>query len=97
MSTMEMVSKYRVDVRPVADELGGGYEALFPQLARGVVGYGATPHEALEDLNAAVPAFLEAVAETGQTLPTPALVREWGEYSGKFNVRIPRLLHATLA
>ena len=97
MNGQEVMKQYRVEVRSVTEELGGGYEALFPQLGRGVVGYGGSPSEALEDLSMALPVFLEGIETFGQKLPEPALSRDWENYSGKFNVRLPKLLHARLA
>ncbi len=62
-------SRYSIQLTPLPEEMGGGYQALFPSLAHGVVGYGATPQEALDHLFDAVPDFLEAVEEMGQSLP----------------------------
>lgn len=86
-----------MEVKPLTEDLGGGFEAFFPQLARGVVGYGATQQEAIAALFDAVPAFLEDVDETGHALPNPEASKEWDEFSGKFNVRMPKILHAKLA
>lgn len=63
---------YSVQVQPLSEEDGGGYEALFPQLGRGVVGYGATQEEAVQDLMEAIPLFLSVLKETGQMLPKGA-------------------------
>lgn len=90
------INDYAIEIRPLEEQLGGGYEALFPQFSRGVVGYGATPKEAFSELLAAAPAFLEALAEMGQPLPVPERPKEGAEFSGKFNVRVPRMLHAKL-
>jgi hypothetical protein len=60
-----------VTVRPLSAELGGGYEALFPQLARSVVGYGTTRQDAINDLLEAVTGFLEAVEKMKIALPDP--------------------------
>lgn len=88
---------YAVQVLAVPPDLGGGYEALFPVLARSVVGYGQTRQDAIDDLLEAARAFIEAVNETGQQLPATEAPRAWDEFSGKFNVRVPKLLHANLA
>ena len=69
---------------------------MFPPLVRSVVGYGQTPQEAIADLWVVVPAFLELMEETEQTLPQVALEKDWDEFSGKFNVRVAKALHAQL-
>ena len=73
MDNTGKIQQYAIQVRPLRKEDGGGFEAHYPQLARSVVGYGATPQEAVSDLCDAVPVFLEAIAALGQSLPTP----EW--------------------
>jgi antitoxin HicB len=96
MNKADMINNYAIQVKPLTKDFGGGFEALFPQLARGVVGYGATQQEAVKDLLEAVPDFLEAVEEMGQSLPAAETPKEWDEFSGKFNVRVPKMLHAKL-
>jgi antitoxin HicB len=96
MTMATTLDMYVIQVKPLSEELGGGYEALFPQLARGVVGYGNTQQEAINDLMQAAPAFAEAVEESGQRIPAPEPPRDCQEFSGKFNVRVPKLLHAML-
>jgi antitoxin HicB len=97
MKNHDVVNKLGVDIRTLPDDLGGGFEAVVPRLRRGVVGRGATPLDALEDLQAALPAFMEAVEEMGLQLPDEPELQDWDDYSGKFNVRLPRMLHARLA
>lgn len=89
--------KYTIKVAPLSPEDGGGYQALIGQFGRGVVGYGETHAEAVEDLIEALPTFIEALAETGQEVPASEISRPVEEFSGKFNVRIPKLLHAELS
>ena len=96
MSNETLIKGYAIQVKPLTEEDGGGYEAPFPQLARSVVGYGSTQQEAVADLFAAVPAFLEVMAEAGRCLPIPEGPKEWDDFSGKFNVRVPKMLHAKL-
>ena len=50
MDNANKIQQYAMQVRPLRTEEGGGFEALYPQLARSVVGYGATPQEAVSDL-----------------------------------------------
>ncbi len=91
-----MVAAYPMQVSALPEEEGGGFQALFPPLARSVVGYGATPQEAIADLQAVAPTFLALMGETGQTLPEVAVEKQWEEFSGKFNVRVAKALHAQL-
>lgn len=69
---------------------------MFPPLARSVVGYGLTPQETITDLWIIVPTFLELMEETEQTLPEAPAEKEWDDFSGKFNVRVAKMLHAQL-
>lgn len=87
---------YPVKVNALPENLGGGFQALIPQFGRGVVGYGETHTEAVADLMSVLPDFLEDLKELGQQVPEPKIARPVEEFSGKFNVRIPRLLHAEL-
>jgi antitoxin HicB len=96
MKNEQTIREYAMQVKPLTDEDGGGFEALFPQLARSIVGYGETQQEAVDDLLSAVPAFLQVMEESKQHLPAPEGPREWDEFSGKFNVRVPKMLHAKL-
>lgn len=96
MSNEAYIREYAINVRPLPKEGGGGFEALFPELTRSVTGYGVTQDEAVKDLMEAVPTFLELMEETGQSLPAPGIPKEWDDFSGKFNVRVPRILHAKL-
>lgn len=91
-----MVTSYPIAVSPLSEEEGGGFQALFPPLARSIVGYGMTPQEAIAELQTMVPSLLEVTAETGQVLPEVAAEKDWDEYSGKFNVRVAKMLHAQL-
>ncbi len=91
-----MVTSYSVQVSPLTEEDGGGFQALFPPLVRSVVGYGATAQEAIADLHLAVPTFLQMMDKTGQTLPEAPTEKDWDDFSGKFNVRVAKMLHAQL-
>jgi antitoxin HicB len=91
-----MISSYPVEVSPLSEEEGGGFQALFPPLARSVVGYGMTTQEAIDDLQGMVPSLLELMAETEQALPEVVAEKDWDDFSGKFNVRVAKVLHAQL-
>lgn len=90
------VAGYPIQVSQLSDEDGGGFQALYPPLARSIVGYGETPAEAVTDLVGLVPSFLDFMAQTGQMVPDAPVEKDWDEFSGKFNVRVPRVLHAQL-
>ncbi len=92
----QKVQSYPIQVSPLAEDHGGGFQALFPPLARSIVGYGATPQEAIAELQTLIPSFLDMVARTEQTLPEVTVEKDWDEYSGKFNVRVLKALHAQL-
>lgn len=68
MTNADVIASYPIRVNPLTPELGGGFEALFEPLARSVVGYGETQQEAIDDLMAAVPVFLDVLRETNQSL-----------------------------
>jgi antitoxin HicB len=91
-----MLQGYPLQVTPLSEEDGGGFQALYPPLARSIVGYGETPQEAIAELQTLVPSFLDMIARSGQTLPEVAAEKDWDEYSGKFNVRVLKALHAQL-
>ncbi len=96
MKNEQTINAYSMQVKPLLEEDGGGFEALFPQLVRSLVGYGETQQEAVEDLLSAVPTFLQVMEESKQNLPAPEGPKTWDEFSGKFNVRVPKMLHAKL-
>lgn len=93
---MERDLSYGFKVVALSEEDGGGFQATIPEFARGVVGYGETQVEAVKDLYEVLPDFLDVLEETGQTIPTPQLARPDLDFSGKFNVRVPKILHANL-
>lgn len=90
------LESYSIEISRLSDEDGGGFQALYPPLARSIVGYGETSAEAIAELEGLVPSFLNFLAETGQEMPDAPAEKAWEEFSGKFNVRVPRLLHAQL-
>ncbi len=92
----KMIASYPIQASALSEEEGGGFQALFPPLVRSVVGYGATPQEAIADLQKVVPLFLKMMDKTEQMLPEAATEKEWDGFSGKFNVRVAKVLHAQL-
>jgi predicted RNase H-like HicB family nuclease len=61
---------YEVDIRPLSEEDGGGFEAVAPELP-GCRSDGDTPHEALENIYDAIACWIEAAQEMGRTVPPP--------------------------
>ncbi len=81
---------YPFELRPLAQEEGGGWLITYPDLP-GCMSDGETPEEAMLNGKDAVAAWLKAAKETGREVPQP------GELpSGKFIARVPRSLHARL-
>jgi antitoxin HicB len=91
IATLEeaLARDYRFDV--IADP-DGGFVIRFPDLPGCM-----TQVERIEDIGVAAEEirtlWLETAAEMGQDLPAPTFP---DEFSGKFNVRIPRSLHRDL-
>ena len=84
--------KYPIELRPLAQEDGGGWLATFPDLP-GCMGDGDTPAAAIADGYAAAQAWLEVAAQHGDPIPQPGA----GGESGKFVARVPKSLHTRLA
>lgn len=87
---------YAVKVTSLAPEDGGGFQAIVPAFGRGLVGYGPTQTEAVADLLSLLPDFVDMLKSSGQEVPDPQHARPIEDFSGKFNVRIPKILHAQL-
>ncbi len=87
---------YRIEIRPISEDKGGGYEASIPQLGRyAICGDGDSAEEALRNLDTIKKERLAAYLEEGLPIPEPE--PDEAEYSGKFIVRIPKSLHMELA
>jgi len=88
---MQKQIEYPLELRPLADEEGGGWLVTYPDLP-GCMSDGDTPEQAMANGKDALVAWLKAAAETGREIPIP------GELpSGKFITRVPRSLHARLS
>ena len=70
----------------------GGYFVQIEDLP-GCFSQGETPEEALEMIEEARRLWMEVVYEEGMDIPLP---RDEEQYSGKFNVRVPKNLHRKL-
>lgn len=79
---------YQIIIKPSLD---GGYVAYIPEL-EGCITQGETLYELAEMIEDAKLCWLESALEDGVVIPEP----DTEEYSGKFNVRIPKSLHKEL-
>ena len=62
--------RYEVDIKPLCEELGGGYIAIVPELP-GCKSDGETPMEALQNAYDAIGCWIEAAEEMGRVIPAP--------------------------
>ncbi|MCA1732304.1 MAG: type II toxin-antitoxin system HicB family antitoxin [Acidobacteria bacterium] len=77
----------------VPDPEVGGYTALIDEFP-GCIAEGDTADDALENLDRAAAAWIEAAEELGQQIPEPAAEEA---YSGRIALRLPRSLHRRAA
>lgn len=61
---------YEIDVRPLADELGGGFVATVPELP-GCMADGETPEEALASAYDAAECWIVESRRIGRDVPAP--------------------------
>lgn len=80
-------------ITEINDETGHYYYGKILELD-GCQSTGDTIEELMECLNEAMEGYLEVRLEKGLDIPEP---RKLGNYSGKFNIRIPKSLHQQLA
>jgi antitoxin HicB len=81
--------KYPVTLHPAPE---GGYAAEIKDLP-GCISQGETIEEAMKMIEEARRLWLESAYEDGLDIPVP---RNEDDYSGKFNVRLPKSLHRKL-
>lgn len=82
---------YRVVFYPAEE---GGYVVEIPELP-GCLSQGETAEEALAMIQDAKKCWLQTALVKGTEIPKPARGTE--EYSGKFNIRMPKSLHKALS
>ena len=87
---MKRELRYPFEIRPLAEEEGGGWLITFPDLP-GCMSDGETPEEAIANGEDALAAWINAARAAGREVPEPGDLP-----SGKFVARIPRSLHARL-
>lgn len=85
---------YSVVVQQVNDESGQYYHARVIEL-EGCQSTGDTADEAFDGLREAMEGYIETKLEAGFEVPEPHHTPD--DYSGKFNVRIPKTLHQRLS
>ena len=90
---MAKPTDYPFEVRPLAEEDGGGYLISFPDFAE-CISDGETVEDALVNGRDALKATLAALK--AKKLPVPA-PNGGGVASGKFVARVPKTVHAQLA
>ena len=66
-----MIYRYRITLRPLTDEEGGGWLAEVPELS-GCMSDGETPQQAVENVMDAIACWIEAAEEDGRPVPAPA-------------------------
>jgi antitoxin HicB len=64
------MTEYRVLIRPLSEEDGGGWLAVVPDLP-GCMSDGATRQEAFQNVLDAVESWKEAAEELGRPIPPP--------------------------
>ena len=90
---MSKVSAYPFEVRPLADEDGGGFLISFPDFAE-CISDGDTIEEALVNGRVALKETIAALKAKKLPVPMP---NSGGVASGKFVARVPKTVHARLA
>jgi antitoxin HicB len=87
--------KYGIQLSPIPEPEGGGYEAFIPLLGRYTfMGDGATIEEALADLERTKEENFRLLLKEGVAIPEPRGRQE--DYSGRILVRLPKYLHKAL-
>ena len=85
---MAKQTEYAIMVEPLSQADGGGWLASVPALP-GCMGDGETREEALADAEGAIAEWMDAAAQLGRAVPTPASLGQWRQ-------RVPRSLHEKL-
>lgn len=90
-----MSLQYRINLRPLSDDDGGGWLAEAVELP-GCMSDGETPTEAIRNLEEAKEAWITASIEKGYSMPIPSIDQE-PEYNGRITMRLPKSLHRKIA
>ena len=88
--------RYKIEINPIPEEDGGGFEACIPALGKGAfLGIGKTITEALEHLEEVKRDFFKDYLKKGIKIPEPEIEEE--AYSGRLLLRMPKFLHKNLS
>ena len=90
---MAKLTDYPFEVRPLAEEDGGGFLVSFSDFAE-CISDGETIEQALENGRDALKATIAALKAKSMPVPPP---NSGGVASGKFVARVPKTVHAQLA
>ena len=91
----KLIGRYQIVLSELSADDGGGFLATVPDLP-GCMADGETVGEAAEEARDAIRAYLNAFEEEGKEFPAPARQTATDDVSGKFQVRLPKSLHAKL-
>lgn len=84
---------YTIQIKPIKDESGEYYFATVAELD-GCQSDGKTLAEAYESVREAMEGYIQVKLDFGDPIPEP---EGEDEYSGKFNLRVPKSLHRHLS
>ena len=87
-------TEYRMTIRPLTADEGGGYLVEFPDLP-GCMSDGETVVEAVAHAQEAKADWIAAMRDAGRAVPEPGADPLEG-FSGKWVLRTPRSLHRSL-
>lgn len=89
---------YRVEIKEIPDEDGGGFVASLPQFGHsGIIADGDTPEEAIQELEKVKALRFKNYLEEGLEIPVPEDELSVNDFSGRFVIRMPSFLHRDLA
>jgi predicted HicB family RNase H-like nuclease len=90
-----IVDQYTIELLPLSEADGGGFQASYRELASTIAGFGETPDVALADLSSATRDFIECESADLKSMPSPFAGKSNSE-SGRITLRLPKYLHTDL-
>ena len=85
--------RYAVQLRPLGEDEGGGWLAEVSDLP-GCISDGATPEDAIKNVEDALQSWIATAEEFGDPIPEPGTA---SRHSGKWVMRVSKSLHMRLA